>query len=152
MELLGIRFLAPGFLVLLALPLAALWLGARGGAVLALAAGRDGRRLASGGEDGVVCLWDVADRSLLGTLDSMGGPVWALALGPGGSWLATAGDDRAIRLWNLGDSSRLRTLAGHIGVVRALAVSPDGKTVLAGDAGGTRSPMSAVGTAARMAR
>jgi len=38
-ELLGIRFLAPGFLALLALPLAALWLGARGGAVLALVTG-----------------------------------------------------------------------------------------------------------------
>jgi hypothetical protein len=38
-ELLGIRFLAPGFLALLALPLAALLLGARGGAVLALVTG-----------------------------------------------------------------------------------------------------------------
>ena len=39
MELLGIRFLAPGFLLLLALAPAALWLGARGGALLALATG-----------------------------------------------------------------------------------------------------------------
>ncbi|MBK7644175.1 MAG: hypothetical protein IPJ19_14200 [Planctomycetes bacterium] len=39
MELLGIRFLAPGFLALLALPIAALVLGARGGAVRALFTG-----------------------------------------------------------------------------------------------------------------
>ena len=39
MEFLGLRFLAPGFLGLLVLPLAALWLGARGGAVIALVTG-----------------------------------------------------------------------------------------------------------------
>ncbi len=38
-ELSGIRFLAPGCLWLLVVPLAALWLGARGGAVLALVTG-----------------------------------------------------------------------------------------------------------------
>jgi len=38
-ESLGIRFLAPGCLWLLLLPLAALWLGSRGGAVLALVTG-----------------------------------------------------------------------------------------------------------------
>ena len=39
MELLGIRFVAPLCLWLLAVPLVALWLGARGGAVLALVTG-----------------------------------------------------------------------------------------------------------------
>jgi hypothetical protein len=38
-QLLGIRFLAPGFLLLLVLAPGALWLGARGGALLALATG-----------------------------------------------------------------------------------------------------------------
>jgi hypothetical protein len=38
-QVLGLRFLAPGFLLLLVLPLAALWLGARGGAVRALVTG-----------------------------------------------------------------------------------------------------------------
>jgi WD40 repeat protein len=110
-----------------------------GGPVLGLAATRDGRRLASAGEDGVVQIWDADTGELMMSLAGHAGPVSGLAFHPGGSRLATAGMDRTVRLWDLESGQELLTLRGHTQRVRRLAFSPDGrKLASAGDDGTIR--------------
>ena len=69
----------------------------------ALAFDPKGDRLASGGDDRKVRLWDIkrpgAAAAMILTGHDRG--VAALAFDPKGRWLASGGDDRTVRLWDL---------------------------------------------------
>jgi WD40 repeat protein/serine/threonine protein kinase len=103
---------------------------------LAFRPGAGGPLLASAGEDGKVCLWDLSEAS--GGQNSRKprewnghkGPVHGLAFSPDGRRLATAGADGTVRLWETDSGKPLDVLKGHQGQVRAVAFSPDG-TLLA---------------------
>jgi WD40 repeat protein len=99
------------------------------GAVTSLAFSRDGRILASGGEDKVIVLWDVRsgerpDRPLTGNPDS----ITSVAFSPDGTTLAAGSDDSTITLWDIGSGRPLgKPLTGHNVTVRSLAFSPEGR-------------------------
>jgi WD domain, G-beta repeat len=86
-------------------------------------------RLASGGEDGTVRLWDPARGSEAARLEAHGG-VGALAVLPDGR-LASGGYDHTIRLWDPASGAETTRLEGH-GGVWALAVLPDGRLASGG--------------------
>jgi WD40 repeat protein/transcriptional regulator with XRE-family HTH domain len=96
----------------------------------------DGRRMATGGTDRTVRLWNVADRAhpvpvgvpLRGHRDT----VYSVAFGPGGR-LASGGGDGAVYLWGTGGHA-VRMPAGPRGTVYSVAFSPDGRTLAAGSA------------------
>jgi hypothetical protein len=59
----------------------------------------DGRRLATGGGDSTLKLWDLAPLQEVASLTGHAGPLSAVAFSPDGNALATASNDGSIRLW-----------------------------------------------------
>ncbi|MHC5541648.1 WD40 repeat domain-containing protein, partial [Singulisphaera rosea] len=68
--------------------------------VYAVAFHPDGSRLASGGRDGAVWLWDVARGVDVVRLPGHGSYIWSLAFSPDGATLASGSWDTTVRLWD----------------------------------------------------
>jgi WD40 repeat protein/serine/threonine protein kinase len=79
-------------------------LGSHRGPVRTLAFAPDGRTLASGGQDNVIHLWDVAPGGAAGTatktLRGHASHVQSVGFAPDGATLVSAGRDQQIKLWN----------------------------------------------------
>ena len=81
--------------------------------VYVLAISSDGLRLASGGTDSTVIVWDLISRERVTTLFGHIAAVTALAVSPDNRTLASGGFDRTIRLWDLNTGKQLSLLRGH---------------------------------------
>jgi WD40 repeat protein len=68
--------------------------------VYAVAFHPDGTRLATGGHDGTVWLWDLAQDKELVRLPGHRSYVWSLAFSPDGATLASGSGDGTVRLWD----------------------------------------------------
>ncbi|MGA4851285.1 hypothetical protein ACOBQB_35435 [Streptomyces sp. G5(2025)] len=105
----------------------------------ALAFNDDGTKLASGGEDHEVVLWDTTDPSNSGSRHSTlyGHRGWISGLGfrKDGKELVSADVDGGVLHWRTDEPgpSRLATLVNGGQGTSALALSPDGHTVASGD-------------------
>jgi WD40 repeat protein len=101
--------------------------------------------LATGGDDGTVRLWSVADparpRALSTIRDGFTSYAIGLAFTPDGKLLAVGSADKTVRLWNVSRPAHPvqvgAPLTGPAGYVWALAFSPDGKTLAGGVTDGT---------------
>ncbi len=70
----------------------------------------DGARLAVGGSDPRIQIWDVAAKRLVATLKGHVELVWALSFHPDGHLLASASWDGVLRLWDPGTGRQLMQL------------------------------------------
>ena len=68
----------------------------------------DGKTLASGSDDALVRLWDVATRQAdRHPLTGHTGPVFSVAFSPDGKTLASGGDDDTVRLWDVATGQQI---------------------------------------------
>ncbi|WP_428338680.1 hypothetical protein [Mycobacterium sp.] len=107
------------------------------GAVNVVCVDADGQSLASGGDDGIVHLTEVASGNLLHSF-SHAGPVRAAVFSPDGTRLASGGDDGIVLLTEVASGNLLRSFShGPNNAVRAVAFSADGTRLATGCEGGS---------------
>ena len=81
----------------------------------------------SGGDDGILRLWDLRTGHLERTLRGHEEAVTCLALTPDGVIALTGSSDRTIGVWDLQAGRALAFLSGHSSGITAVAVSSDGR-------------------------
>ena len=93
----------------------------------------DGRRLATGGEENTVKIWDVeTGQELQPPLRGHKGEVYTLAFSPDGRWIVSGGEDSTVRVWDSHTGKLIHTFRGHKGLVISLGFSPDGRWLVSG--------------------
>jgi WD40 repeat protein len=112
----------------------------RGGSreIHCLAFRNDGKRLAAGGEDRVIHLWEPETGAVVSGTSPGGAARTLVALSPDGTRLAATGQGNVLRVWEAGRVQAVASgiLVGrelpHPGPVGAVAWSPDGRWLAAG--------------------
>ncbi|MDQ0585668.1 NB-ARC domain-containing protein [Streptomyces rishiriensis] len=94
-------------------------------AVWLLSALPNGARVATGGYDGSVRIWDAASRTRTATLTGHTRQLRSVAATPDGARLATVGDDRTVRIWDPRSGTCLAVLTGHVRAVCSVIITPD---------------------------
>lgn len=96
--------------------------------VLALSPG--GGQLASGSNDGAVCVWDLATGEEVHRLENRAS-VFCLSFSPDGSLLACGLANGWLALWNVRNGKKVRQVSSEAGAVLRLVFHQDGSGVLA---------------------
>ncbi len=91
---------------------------------------RDGRWIATAGEDGVIRVCDARTLKSRATIDAEQGELYGVAFAPDGNVLASAGEDGTVHVWDLRNGQPQHTISAHTGTARTVVFSPDG-TLLA---------------------
>ena len=107
--------------------------------VRAVAWTRDGKAIATGGEDKIVRVWPLpategAELAASKELKGATGTIMVLESGTGPDHLLSAGEDNVVRLWSMAEAKVVREF--KIAGVVSLALSTDGKQLAAGCADG----------------
>jgi WD40 repeat protein len=80
-----------------------------------MAVASDRNWLASGGDDGTVRIWDVANSQEQAILKvDAHNTVTALALAPNGSWLASGGKGGIVRVWDVASGKQTAAMKADV--------------------------------------
>ncbi len=105
--------------------------------VLCVASSADGRRVASGSDDGTVRVWDADSGACLATLRGHTSTVWGVASSADGRRVASGSRDGTVRVWDADSGACLATLWDRTNPVNGVASSADGRRVASGSRDGT---------------
>jgi Flp pilus assembly protein TadD len=94
----------------------------------------DGQRLASGGGDQTVKIWDSATGKEVFALKGHAGVVMSVAFSPDGQRVASGSGDKTVKIWDSATGKELVALKGHALDVNGVAFSPDGQRLASGSA------------------
>jgi WD40 repeat protein/serine/threonine protein kinase len=97
----------------------------------------DGRRLASGGQDGVIYIWDVATGRQIHCLCGHRDWVCALAFSPDGRGLVSGSRDQTLILWDAERGTKIHTFPGHNDTIWDAAFTADGRRIVSSGQDGT---------------
>lgn len=106
--------------------------------VNAVAFAPDSTRLASGGDDNQVVIWDLPSGRIVQTLN-VGAKVWGLAFAPDGSTLAVAtqgGEEGRVATFEASTYVKINEWHAHDGASLVVAFSPDSDALVTGGADG----------------
>jgi len=99
--------------------------------VTCLALSINGKKLASGGCDRIVNVWDIgggiANAKLEQTIENHADWVYGVAFSPDGKELFTCSRDKTAKVWDLAAKESLLTFPEHQGGLSGIAVKADGK-------------------------
>jgi WD40 repeat protein len=98
----------------------------QGPAASTVAFSPDSKRLAAGGNDGTVWLWDVVTGRQVSTFRGHTRPVDGLAFNPTDPNILASASADSLRVWDLTGRQQLRFFRGEVGC-KGLAFSPDGQ-------------------------
>ncbi len=104
-------------------------------ALPSLAASKDGKLLATGAENGIITLWNLAAESAKPLEGTTGGPLTLTAVSLSGNLLAVAGTANGqpvVFVRNMENGQITHTLAGHEKPIHAMAFSPDSTRMVTG--------------------
>jgi WD40 repeat protein len=107
--------------------------------VASVAFSPDGLRIAAGGADGTIWLWDAAAGQPIGQpLRGHQKIVTSVAFSPDGTRIASSSMDNTVRLWDAATGQQVgQPLRGHENAVMGVAFSPDGTRLASGSTDGT---------------
>ncbi|CAI6333446.1 unnamed protein product [Periconia digitata] len=91
----------------------------------------NGQYLATGAEDKVIRVWDIASRTIKHQFTGHEQDIYSLDFARNGRIIASGSGDRSVRLWDLETNTQLRNLSIEDGVT-TVAISPDNRFVAAG--------------------
>ncbi|MBC7783782.1 MAG: WD40 repeat domain-containing protein, partial [Burkholderiales bacterium] len=97
-----------------------------------LAFSADSSRLAAGGDEKLVYIWNVWSGNLERTLKGHDSAVFHMVWGRNDDTLITGGDDGHIMVWPTRSDAPPRKLLGHNGPVYSLGISADGSRLVSG--------------------
>ena len=95
--------------------------------ILALALSADGKKLAAGGCDRLVRVWDLATGKQEQAIENHADWVLGVAFTPDGKGLVTGSRDKTAKVWDLVNKESVVTVPDHQNVVYAVAITADGK-------------------------
>ncbi|MCS7168011.1 MAG: c-type cytochrome domain-containing protein [Gemmatales bacterium] len=95
--------------------------------MLALAVSKDGKRVAAGGCDRIVRVWDTEKWALEQSIENHADWVLDLCFTPDGKYLLSASRDKTAKVWDLSAKEPLATFPGHQEYVSGITVHPSGK-------------------------
>jgi len=98
-------------------------------AIRAVAFSRDGKLLATGGEDNTIKLWNVATGRLIQNFEGHTDFVRSIVFSSAGNTFASGGNDRSVNTWDINSGKLIHSHQFHSDLVTSLDYSRDGRTI-----------------------
>jgi hypothetical protein len=98
--------------------------------VLAVALSPDGKKIASGGCDRLVRVWDLASGKLEHAIENHADWVFGVVFAQDSNLLVTGSRDKTAKVWDLKAKESVLTFPDHQAPVYAVGISADGKTCI----------------------